>query len=128
MLQTNGLTERLNQTLSQCLAKLCNDNQTNWDEKLDTVLMGYRASCQASTKHSPYYILFQQHMRLPTNAEVLPSSNTPDDDDKDALHMDAAIQALIESWESVFKKAESNISAAQERQNRPMTGSISRRK
>jgi len=67
-------TERLNQTLSQCLAKVCNDNQTNWDEKLDTVLMGYRASCQASTKHSPYYMLFQQHMRLPIDAEV-PSNN-----------------------------------------------------
>jgi len=80
------------------LAKVCNDNQTNWDEKFDTVLMGY------------------VYMRLPINAEVLPSSNTPDDDDKDVLHMDAAIQALIESRESVFKKAESNISAAQERQ------------
>ena len=83
---------------------------------LDTVLMGYQASCQASTKHSPYYMLFQQHMRLPIDAEVLPSSNTPDDDHKDALDMDAAIQALIESRESVFKKAESNISAAQEKQ------------
>ena len=45
LLQTNGLTERFNQ--SQCLAKVCNEDQTNWDEKLDTVLMGYRASCQA---------------------------------------------------------------------------------
>ena len=112
-LQTNGLTERFNQTLSQCLAKVCNEDHTNWDEKLDTVLM---ASCQASTKHSPYYMLFQQHMRLPIDAEVLPPSSAPDESDKDALDMDTAVQALIESRERVFKKAESNISSAQKRQ------------
>ena len=52
-MQTNGLTERFNQTLSRYLAKIVSDDQTDWDEKLDTVLMGYRASKQASTKHSP---------------------------------------------------------------------------
>ena len=34
--------------------------------------MGYRASRQATTKHSPYYIRFQQHMHLPIDNEVLP--------------------------------------------------------
>ena len=55
-------------------------------------------------------------MRLPTDAEVLPPSNTLDEDDKDALDMDTAVQALIESWEGVLKKAESNTSTAQKRQ------------
>ena len=115
-MQTNGLTERFNQTLSQCLAKVCNDDHTNWDEKLDTVLMGYRASCQASTKHSPYYMLFQQHMRLPIDAEVLPPSSAGNESDNDALDMDTAVKALIESRERVFKKADSNITSAQKRQ------------
>ena len=103
-LQTNGLTERFNQMLSQCLAKVCNEDQTNWDEKLDTVLMGYRASRQASTKHSPYYMLFQQHMRFPIDAEVLSPSNIPDENAPD---VDTAVQALIKSREKVFKKADS---------------------
>lgn len=72
-LQTNGLTERFNQTLSRCLAKVVDEDQQNWDEKLDTVLMGYRASRQSSTKHSPYYMLFQQQMRLPVDSEMLTS-------------------------------------------------------
>ena len=92
---------------------MCNEDHTNWDEKLDTVLM---ASCQASTKHSPYYMLFQQHMRLPIDAEVLPPSSAPDESDKDALDMVTAAQALIEPRERVFKKADSNISSAQKRQ------------
>ena len=37
---------------------LCSDSHTDWDEKINTVLMGYRASHQVTTKHSPYYIVF----------------------------------------------------------------------
>ena len=44
---------------------------TDWDEKIDTVLMGYRSSQQSSTKHSPYFMLFQQRMRLPNDNELL---------------------------------------------------------
>jgi hypothetical protein len=44
--------------LSRCLAKSVSDDQTGWDEKFDTVLMGYQASKQSSTKHSPYYYMF----------------------------------------------------------------------
>ena len=40
--------------LSRCLAKVCDDDQRNWDE--NTVLMGYRASCQASTKHFTFVV------------------------------------------------------------------------
>ena len=58
-IKTNGLTERFNQTLSRCLAKVIDADQENWDELIDTVLMGYRASKQASIKHSPYYMLYQ---------------------------------------------------------------------
>ena len=58
--QTNGL--------SRCLAKAVNENQDDWDEKLDVILMGYRASRQSSTKHSPYFMLFQAEMRLPIDS------------------------------------------------------------
>ena len=60
-LQTNGLTERFNQTLSRCLAKIVNESQS---DKIDTVLMEYRASRQSSTKFSPYYMMFQQEMKV----------------------------------------------------------------
>ena len=35
--QTNGLVERFNQTLQRSLVKVVNENQTDWDEKLDGV-------------------------------------------------------------------------------------------
>ena len=77
------LTERYNQTLSRCLAKVINDDQCNWHEKIDTALMGYRASRQASTKHSPYFMLHQQNMRLPIDVELQPFDANKSEDSLD---------------------------------------------
>ena len=35
--QTNGLTERFNQTLLRNLCKLIDDDKNNWDLKIETV-------------------------------------------------------------------------------------------
>ena len=47
--------------------------------------MGYRAFQQASTKQSPYFMLFQQDMQLPIDSEVLPQTQNLDQEDPDAI-------------------------------------------
>lgn len=42
--QTNGLDERFNQTLTQALIKIINDEQNNWDLFIDLILFAYRTS------------------------------------------------------------------------------------
>ena len=42
--QSNGLSERFNQTLQITLMKLVNDGQNDWDEHLPAVLFSYRNS------------------------------------------------------------------------------------
>ena len=101
--QTNGLTERFNQTLTRCLAKVVNESQSDWDEKIDTVLMGYRASRQASTKKSPFFMLFQQDMKLPI-------------DNEDPGSICTKIDQLLQSRGEAFKDAEANIASAQKKQ------------
>ena len=91
------MTERFNQTLSRCLVKVIDDDQLNWDLKTDAILMGYRASKQASTQQSPYYVLYQQHMRLPIDAEVM--SNP--EQEKEVDHQ-AVISVLLESRDKAF--------------------------
>ena len=113
-LQTNGLTERFNQTLSRCLAKIVNESQSDWDDKIDTDLMGYRASRQSSTKFSPYYMMFQQEMRLPIDTEFLPSDL--DAEKGDAETVDHTIEYLLSTRQTVFQKADSNIASAQKHQ------------
>ena len=59
----------------------------------------------------PYFLLFQQHRRLPVDAEVLPSAT-----DEEELDLDNAIQTLVESRDRMFKQAESSIASAQNKQ------------
>ena len=113
ILQTNGLTERFNQTLSRCLAKIIDEDKLDWDDKLDTVLMGYRASQQASTKQSPYFMMFQQQMRLPIDAEILPESSPHDEEHN---HLEETVGVLLESRNQAFQKAQMNITKAQKQQ------------
>jgi len=112
-MQTNGLTERFNQTLSRCLAKVVNNEHSNWDEKIDTVLMGYRASKQASTKHSPYYMLYQKPMQLPIDAELCQHDGEAEEEDVD---IDEIIDNLLERRQQAFSKAKDNIDEAQKKQ------------
>lgn len=52
--QTNGLTERFNQTLQSALV---NDTQSDWDYHLPAILFAYRTSIQKATKFSPFELM-----------------------------------------------------------------------
>jgi transposase InsO family protein len=56
--QANGLDERFNQTLKRALEKLVNTRQNDWDVLLKHVLFAYRTSENASTKYTPFYLMF----------------------------------------------------------------------
>ena len=63
--QTNGLDERFNQTLQRALLKMVEENENQWDKFLDSVLFAYRSSQQASTKYSPFYLMYGREPGLP---------------------------------------------------------------
>lgn len=63
--QTNGLDERFNQTLQRSLLKMIEENEHNWESFLDPVLFAYRTSKQASTKYSPFFVLYGREPKLP---------------------------------------------------------------
>ncbi len=65
--QTNGLIERFNQTLQRSLLKMVEQNVDEWDNYLDSVLFAYRTSKQASTKFSPFVLLYGREPRLPVD-------------------------------------------------------------
>ncbi len=75
--------------------------------------MGYRASFQGSTKHSPYYMLFQQDMRLPIDSESLQACKEENGDEE---KLDEVMKSLLESRKKVFYEVEINITKAREKQ------------
>ena len=60
--QTNGLDERMNQTLVHTLIKMAN-SEDQWDKNIDVALYVYRISMQDSTRFSPFYLLYNRHPR-----------------------------------------------------------------
>ena len=53
--QTDGQTERLNQTLEQYLRSYVNEQQTNWVELLPLAQFAYNSAMAESTKTSPFF-------------------------------------------------------------------------
>ena len=65
--QADGLAERAVQTIKSSLTKLVADVEKVdiWDQQVQWITLGYRASKQRSTRLSPYAILFGTHPVLP---------------------------------------------------------------
>ena len=63
--QTNGLVERFNQTLQRSLVKVVNENQTDWDEKLDGVQFAYRTVKQNSLHLSSCIVTIINLLNIP---------------------------------------------------------------
>lgn len=68
--QTNGLTERFNQTLCNSLVKYVNEREDNWDIYLNRVAFATRTSVQASTKQTPFFLTYARHPTLPVQLDL----------------------------------------------------------
>ena len=114
--QSNGLTERLNQTLVHQLRKLVNESMDNWDSLIPWVLMSYRANRQASTKFSPFVIVYGQQMRLPIEVDGEQDHESQPYCDADEEKMMSQRMERIKGLPSFRTACKSNITAAEERQ------------
>ena len=68
--QTNGLDERMNQTVTNVIVKYLNPDQDDWDEHIDAILFSYRTSIHASTKFTPFYLMCGREALLPVELQM----------------------------------------------------------
>ena len=68
--QTNGLDERFNQTLITTIKKVIDVRQDDWDQHLPAALYAYRISTQASSKFSPFFLMFNRKPRKAVTFEL----------------------------------------------------------
>lgn len=74
--QTNGICERQNSTLAQCMRAYCHENQENWTEYLPSIMMAFRMTPGVQTTgFSPFEILFGRKMKLPIDVSLVPQQN-----------------------------------------------------
>ena len=65
--QTNGLVERLHQTIMRMIRKLAKDKKADWPGHLAEIVHTYNATCSTVTRYSPHYLMFGQRPRLPVD-------------------------------------------------------------
>ncbi|KAG1443230.1 hypothetical protein G6F56_010751 [Rhizopus delemar] len=63
--QSNGLIERFNRTLGQILQKRTDTEKEDWDLYLPATLFAYRTIKQASTKQSPFFMVYGYEPKTP---------------------------------------------------------------
>ena len=61
--ECDGQVENFNKTLINMLSFYTSQHQKDWDTHIPYVLYAYRTSEHASTKESPYYLMYGRHAR-----------------------------------------------------------------
>lgn len=118
--QTNGLTERMNRTISTALSREVAVNGEDWDTFLPRVLLGLRSAMQASTRYSPYYLLFGRAPSLPGAAHsyIENLAKVPETEEDMEAMADILIKMGKDREYGVHSRAMANIQAAQARQKK----------
>ena len=64
--QSDGLVERFNGTMAQCISHYVESNQKNWDTYLNTILFAFRTSPNDAIGESPFFMMYGRDPSFPT--------------------------------------------------------------
>jgi len=101
--QTDGQTERVNQTLEQYLRMFCSYQQDNWADLLSSAEFTYNNTDHSSTKYSPFYANTGYHPLHPSTIIDLTELQAP------------SVTERLERIRSLHTALKSNMQEAQER-------------
>ena len=96
--QSDGMVERYNRTLVECLSKCVSDHQRDWEEHLPFALMAYRSAVQEATGISPSRLMLGRELRLPADLVLpRPLEETPRDVPNYVTRLQDTLQAVQRS-------------------------------
>ena len=78
--QTNGMVERMHAMVGHAITTLSSGEPERWDEYLPQSIFAIRVRKHAVTKHSPFYLLYGVHPRIPGDTNPLESTMQPLDE------------------------------------------------
>jgi hypothetical protein len=101
--QSNASLERFHQYLGQSLTFVVSKHRDDWDQLqwIEPVLFMYRISANETTGHSPFFMLYGRHPRLPINA-MLGVGPQPNYTSREAYAAQLA-EALHEAWKHTIQ-------------------------
>ena len=90
--QGNGQAESTNKVIGSMLAKLVNNQRSDWDEHLATVLWAYRTAFKVTTLHTPFQLVYGLQPLMPTEYILPTYVSSPSKD----YSTDAVISARLD--------------------------------
>ena len=70
--QANGRCERTHRAMTSCLMKICNKDQSDWDQCLPFFTGAFNTSKSSASKFSPFYLVFARDPILPVQTLLHP--------------------------------------------------------
>jgi hypothetical protein len=110
--QTNGLVERFNQTLCRMLAKYADLQEMEWDNLVGTALFAYRTRVHATTKHTPFFLVYGRDPIIPIDLEIAPYPTEPIAEEQEELVK--RIFEITEKLPEKIREVRKHVEKAQE--------------
>ena len=111
--QTNGLTEHFNKTLCITLAKYVSDYGDTWDTFVDAALFAYRTTQNATTKYTPFKLLYGHEAKIPLDLQDTNQDNLEKPYNE---QLQRHIDFITEDFQQIRIQAQQNIKKAQQKQ------------
>ena len=111
--QTNGLAERVHQTLQRMIGKLDPEKHRKWPEHIGSVLIAYNATQSQMTGYSLYFLMFGRRPRLPVDL-LFPTVNNREW----TRNIYEYVKALYERLRECLKLAQESATKEANRQKR----------
>ena len=70
--QCDGLVERFNGTMAQCISHYVDRNQKNWDTYLNAILFAFRTSPNDAIGESPFFMMYGRDPVFPQDCSLSP--------------------------------------------------------
>ena len=104
--QTNGKCERLHRVLNDIIAKRVAENQLDWPSHIPAALYAIRTSVHTSSRHTPYFLVYGRHPKLPIDTLLWP---------KLRYLGEAYIPTMIQRLHWAYVDVKANLSESQAR-------------
>ncbi len=63
----NGMSERFNRTIQTIITSYVNQNQTNWDQLLPSLVFAYNTVTHSTTKTTPFELTYGRKPKVPVD-------------------------------------------------------------
>eukprot|EP00731_Ephydatia_muelleri_P019467 Em0012g292a len=108
--QSDGMMERFNRTLLSMLRMAAMDDETNWDLRIQCLMLAYRTSIHEATKHTPFSLMFGREVQLPIDVMYgLPACT------EQPVNVPLFVKDLRKWMSEAYERVRSHLSSEQRR-------------